>query len=114
MRAATSSPGTLRPCSMLNRNEVASPPAASDNLLYDSPCESLSVRIRSATGSSATGGVVAPRGVVVMRPSYRVLSWDANSSGECLRPAPTACEGPYPSLDSAPSPSARFREGDPL
>src|SRR4029079_9037353 len=79
MRAATSSPGTLRPCSILKRNEVARPPAASDNLLYDRPWESLSVRILSATGSSATGGVITPRGEVVMRASYRVLPSGANS-----------------------------------
>src|SRR5215831_19153041 len=51
---------------MLNKNEVARPPAASDNLLYDSPCESRSVRILSATGSSATWGEATPRGVVVI------------------------------------------------
>src|SRR6516225_1899285 len=79
MRAATSSPGTLRPCSILKRNDVASPPAASDNRLYDRPCDNRSVRMRSATGSSATEGVITLRVVVVMRANYRVLPWDANS-----------------------------------
>ena len=40
MRAATSSLGTLRPLSMLKRNEGASPPVASLNRLSDQPSSS--------------------------------------------------------------------------
>src|SRR5438046_3647211 len=92
MRAATSSPGTLRPCSMLNRNDVASPPEASDSFLYESPWDMRSVRMRSATGSSAAAGTGLERvGVGGMRASYRVLPRDANCrSGSARGAAPVA------------------------